>query len=167
MSRNLRPLRLAAAACLALATAPAAALAQKAVFIVRHAEKAADGSDKDIPLSDAGEARAKKLADLLASAGVTRIYSTDTVRTRATGEPLSAASKVPIRIYADNSALMAELRKEPDAVVLVVGHSNTVPGLIAALGVKQRVEIGDKDYGNLFVVVSGQSGEPTLLRLKY
>ena len=36
--------------------------------------------------------------------------------------------------------------------VLIVGHSNTVPELIARFGGKQPVVLTDQDYGTLFVV---------------
>jgi broad specificity phosphatase PhoE len=152
---------------LVLALLPAAALAQKAVFVVRHAEKAAEASDRDVPLSDEGEARARRLESLLRDAGVTSICSTDTVRTRATAEPLAHDLKATVRIYSDVAALVGEMRREPEAVVLVIGHSNTVPALIAALGVRQKIEIGDKEYDNLFLVVPRPSGEPVFLRMKY
>ena len=36
--------------------------------------------------------------------------------------------------------------------VLVVGHSNTVPDLVARFGGKQAVTLGEEDYGTVFVV---------------
>src|SRR5215813_7591388 len=77
---------------------PAVRLAQKAVFVVRHAEKASDANEPSVPLSEAGTARAARLAALLKDAGVSAIYSTDAIRTRKTAEPLAAARKREIRI---------------------------------------------------------------------
>ena len=68
------------------------AAAQRAVFVVRHAEKQSESNEPGVPLSEAGRARANKLAALLKSAGVTAIYSTDFVRTLETAEPLARAS---------------------------------------------------------------------------
>jgi hypothetical protein len=45
---------------------------------------------------------------------------------------------------------------------LIVGHSNTVPEAIKALGVATAVKIGDNDFDNLYLV----SGT-TLTRLHY
>ena len=52
-----------------------------------------------------------------------------------------------------------------DAVVLVVGHSNTLPEILGRLGVP-GVQVGDDDYGNLFVVVR-RDGKATLVTLRY
>ncbi|MGH9364333.1 MAG: SixA phosphatase family protein [Thermoanaerobaculia bacterium] len=153
-----------------------ALLAQRAVFVVRHAEKEGEGSEKGVPLSKAGVARAERLATLLKDAGVNAIYSTDTVRTRATAEPLARARKLPIKIYDPRDAkatmaadpLAASLKAdEKDGVVLVVGHSNTVPDVLAAYGNNAPVRIGPDDYGDLFLLVPQASGAPVLLRLKF
>jgi phosphohistidine phosphatase SixA len=155
---------------LLFALALAAALpapAQTAVFIVRHAEKASDSSERDVPLSEEGKARAERLAAILKDVGVTTIYATDTVRARSTAEPLARAGGRTIRIYSDVAALADDLRREPTAVALVVGHSNTVPQLLSALGVREKIEIGDREYDRLFVVSPRGSGEPVLLRLRY
>ena len=115
---------------------PCALLAQKAVFVVRHAEKASDANDASVPLSAAGTARAERLAALLKNSGVSAIYSTDTVRTRKTAEPLAAEKKLDVRIYNPTgpdgkvslTALAEKLKRENASdVVLVVGHSNRSP----------------------------------------
>ncbi|MGE5279033.1 MAG: histidine phosphatase family protein [Acidobacteriota bacterium] len=160
---------------LPLAFLPAAARAQKAVFVVRHAEKASDANDPGVPLSESGTARARRLAAMLKDAGVTAIYSTDYVRTRATAAPLAESLRLPIRIYAAKdsegrpsaTALIETLRKEPQAVALVVGHGDTVPALLSALGVSQKIELADREFDNLFLVVPRTSGGPILLRLRY
>ena len=46
--------------------------------------------------------------------------------------------------------------------VLVVGHSNTVPAVIRALGGPAMPEICDAQYANLYVLVLAP-GEPTRL----
>jgi phosphohistidine phosphatase SixA len=165
----------AALAVLLVALPPAAASAQKAVFVARHAEKASDASDAGVPLSEAGQKRAQKLAALLQDAGVTAVYSTDTVRTRATAQPLASALRLETLIYdprdsqgnVSAASLVERLGKEPQGVALVVGHSNSVPLLLSALGVPGKIEIGDQDYDNLFLVVPRGAGEPVFLRLKY
>lgn len=149
--------------------------AQRAVFVVRHAEKASDSNEPGVPLSQAGQARARKLAAVLARAGVTAIYSTDMVRTLATAEPLARALKIPVQKYVAKSAkgepnpapLVQKLRAEHGKdTVLVVGHADTVPSLLKALGCPEEIEIPAGQYDDLFVVVPTGSAA-TLLRLTY
>src|SRR5512134_2687076 len=136
----------------------AAALAPQAVVVVRHAEKI---SDEDERLTEAGRARADRLAEMLKRSGVSAIYSTDTERTIGTAKPLADALGLKIRIYDvrpvegrfDFAPFVERLREEaPDGIVLVVGHSNTVPPLLRALGCAEEVSIASGDYDDLFVV---------------
>jgi len=144
------------------------------VFVVRHAEKI---SESDQRLTDAGHERARRLAKLLGSSGIRAIYATDTERARDTAKPLSEALKIPITTYdvgkgmakgaPDATEFAAGLRKDhPNDAVLVVGHSNTLPAILKALGVKDEIEIGANEYDDVFVVVGGATGAPTLVRLK-
>jgi len=166
--------RAAALLAVALLALPAPARAQKAIFVVRHAEKI---SETDERLSDAGRARAGRLAQMLKDSGVTAIYATDTERTRGTVEPLAAALGLKVAIY-DTGATMAgkvdarpfaaKLRKEnADGVVLIAGHSNTIPDLLKALGCPDALSIASGEYDNLFVVVPKADGTATLVRLRY
>ncbi len=47
----------------------------------------------------------------------------------------------------------------------MVGHSNTLPQIINALGVSGRVAIAESDYDNLFLVL--HDPEPRLIRLHF
>ena len=152
------------------------ARAQQTILLVRHAEKATDANEASVPLSDAGSARAARLAEMLRSAGVTSVYATDTVRARKTAEPLAKAAGLEVRIYAPKDAdgksapriLLDRLEKEePRGVVLVVGHSNTVPEILAALGYTEKVEIPATQFDDLFVVTPRAGGPPSVVRLKY
>ena len=51
--------------------------------------------------------------------------------------------------------------------MVVAGHSNTVPGIVAELGAPEPAEIPETDYGNLFVVTVGAPGTAHVLRLKF
>lgn len=164
-----RALLLAAAAVLA---ATAAVSAQGAVFVVRHAERAdaAAGASpvmaSDPDLSDSGRARAASLAATLKDAGVSAIYATEYKRTQQTAEPLATALGIPVTTVPgrDMPALIEKL-KRGTGNALVVGHSNTVGAVIAALGVSEPVELGDSDYDNLFIVMPGEKA--TLVRLHF
>jgi phosphohistidine phosphatase SixA len=168
------PLRILAAAAAILVTH--SATAQRAVFVVRHAEKQTDSNDAAVPLSEAGRARAMRLAALLKNAGVTAIYSTDFVRTLETAEPLARGLKITVRKYSamgpdgkpDLAPLASRLKAEHARdIVLVVGHSNTVPPFLKALGCVENIEIPAAQYDDLFAVVPIAHGPPTLLRLTY
>jgi phosphohistidine phosphatase SixA len=164
MSGNLRraialPLLLALVLALWLAGSPVAAL--DVIFLVRHAEKAADWpASRDLdafrPLTPAGAARAEALAVRLKGEGVATIYSSRTTRTLSTGEPLAKATGRPIVADdastrpAEMASFLAALRqKHPaDRAVLIVGHANTIPELLVRLGAKpecfQRLGITGK-----------------------
>jgi broad specificity phosphatase PhoE len=152
----------------------ATAAADQIVFVVRHAERADGGQPgggmmgNDPPLSEAGTARAKRLAAMLASADVKHVFTTELQRTQQTGAPTAAAAKVqPTVVQASDAAgLLAQVRAAAGNV-LVVGHSNTVPALLKQLGVTAPDSIPDNEYDNLFVVVRPATGAPALVRLRY
>jgi broad specificity phosphatase PhoE len=159
---------LAAAAALALSTGAAPAFAQKAIVVVRHAEKADQSTDPALSLE--GMARAEGLAKALASMDVKAVYVTQYQRTALTAAPLmKAAGLKPTQVHSDATPELVErMKKEhPNDVVLTVGHSNSVPRILKLLGATETIQLGDNDYDNLFIVVPAASGPPTLLRLKY
>src|SRR5690606_29322060 len=80
------------------ALAPAPALAQTTVLVVRHAERAdAAASERDPALSAAGIERAHALAEVAADAGVTAILATQYRRTRLTAQ-LAEHLGVPVSV---------------------------------------------------------------------
>jgi broad specificity phosphatase PhoE len=132
---------------LVLLAAPAFALDD--IYIVRHAEKADFWpADRDLdafqPLSSAGLARAEARAGRLKTAGIAAVYTSRTTRTIETGAPLAHATHLAVTADdastkpAEMSAFLARLREKhaADHAVLIVGHSNTVPELLAHLGAK-------------------------------
>lgn len=146
------------------------------VIVVRHAEKAAvEGNDP--PLSEAGQERSRRLAEIAAEAGVEAIYTTQFKRTRETGQPAAERLKLtvtPIEATRENaqtyaSALAREiLTKQKGKTVLVIGHSNTAPQIAGALAGKSLPPLDDAtDFETLFVVVIPDSGPPRLIKAKY
>jgi len=150
----------------------AVADAQQAVILVRHAELAgaAMAEPKQLPLSAAGEERAKRLAYILKDSRVDAIYVTDFMRTRQTAAALARElNKEPTVLpKGDPRELVERLRKEHSGqTVLLVGHTDTIPGLLKALGHSQDIKIEPQDYSNMFVVIPKSDGAPTWLRLRY
>jgi phosphohistidine phosphatase SixA len=141
---------------------PAAACVRgRTVVLVRHAEKAAEGG-KDPSLSDRGRARAKTLAAMLASAGVTKILSTPYKRTQETVTPLSEKTSVPVEAMPPEKMRDA-IKAAPDGAVIVIAtHSNLVPGLVKDLaGAKLRGVEGDalaEDEFSRVVILSQPCG---------
>jgi broad specificity phosphatase PhoE len=146
------------------------------VIVVRHAEKAAvEGQDP--PLSEAGQKRAQRLADLAAQAGVSVIYTTQFKRTRDTARPLAERLKITpqtVEVTRENAAghpaaLADEIRaKHKGKTVLVVGHSNTAPRVAGALSGQTIPDLDDAtEFDAVFVVVIPDAGAPRLVRAKY
>jgi len=144
--------------------------AQEAIYIVRHAERVSD--DTQSLLSAEGHARAARLADILRDAGITAVFVTEYERTVQTAQPAAARlGLTPAVNKADDTpALIAKVRAlGPVARVLIAGHSDTVPKILAALGYATPVTIAKGEFDNLFVVMPGKApGEPpVVLRLRY
>lgn len=133
------------------------------VLLVRHAERAPSPMSDDPPLTDAGRARAERLATLLAAADVRAVFTTRFRRTQETAQPLADRLRLAPIVASDPEQLLAELRTRGNETVLVVGHSDTVPGVIAAFG-GPAVTIGDDAFDDLFVLVPATGA---LTRLKY
>jgi broad specificity phosphatase PhoE len=158
---------------LLLFLAPAVASAQKIVIVVRHAERADGGAGASMAgapadplLSAAGEARAAKLAGMLEESGITAIVVTEFRRTQDTARPIAAKLALTPEIVkaADTQELLSRLRtKHANDVVLVVGHSNTIPGIVKGL-TGRDVTVADSQYGDLFFVVPASG---TVSRVKY
>ena len=153
---------------LAVLIAAVPARAQEAIYIVRHAERADKSADS--LLSAEGIARAQKLGDMLRTAGITQIFTTQLRRTIDTAAPLAVAAHLtPQQVpAADLPALVARVTApSPRDRVLIVGHSNTVPAVLHQLHVGEAVTIADSEYDNLFVVMPREEGPPVLLGLRY
>lgn len=158
-------------------------------LIVRHAEKL-DGSS-NTNLSTEGLNRAASLVDAARDSGVSAIYSTNYCRTAQTAQPLASTMNLPINVQGRNSsndrlssclpdisvtlnnlAIQIDTTQELTGhilsenagdVILVVGHSNTVPGIVEQLGanslcpeyfplVNNECRIPEDEFYHLFVV---------------
>jgi len=140
----------------------------KTVILLRHADvnSSAGPAPDTWPLNAAGKARAKVLAQVLGAAGVTAVFASPASRTQQTAAPLLAAPGLPLRVRPALGFEPEVLSADAGDVVVVVGHSNTVPALVAALGAPFP---GPPVTGHddLFVVTVVGPGQARAVRLKY
>jgi len=151
--------------------------AQQVIFLVRHGETVAPKGTDLRPLSEAGQRRAVFLAKLLKDSGINAIYTSDLERAVKTAEPLAESLRIEPKPLSqlnvsfkpnDIEDFVNRLRSEHrQDVVLVVGHSNSVPALLKGLGYPAEVKIPETEFDNLFVLIPGNDGPPKLLRLRY
>ena len=134
------------------AAAAQPAIAADTVYVMRHLQKA-EGTDP--PLSAEGAANAEALAARLANSGVKAIFATPTARAMQTGEPLAKALGLAVTPYDPRDpAALVKAASRMNGAVLIVGHSNTVPDIVARFG-GTPVALGEQDYGTVFVVKPG------------
>ncbi len=144
------------------------------VIFVRHAEKASSPAD-DPGLSDAGKQRAAELARPLVDAdviaGVDAIYSTSFRRTEETVQLVADALNLPIMSYdAKNTETIIDqiVREHKGEIILVVGHSDTVPAMIGNMGASKNVPaIDENEYDNIYIVSVPWFGKTKTIRLRY
>lgn len=147
------------AALAALIAVPA--FAQPTVYVMRHLEKA-EGNDP--ALSPLGARNAARLPAVLGATPPTTIYVSTTRRALETALPLAASLRLAPKTYdpRDTAALIARVRAE-SGTVLIVGHSNTVPEIVAALGGTRPADIPETQFGDIWRV--DRDGTTTHIRI--
>jgi phosphohistidine phosphatase SixA len=140
------------------------------VLFVRHA-------DVDVPppignadpsLNEKGVIRANELARVVEAANVTTIFTSNLKRTKETAAQLAARLHLaqPPSVVPDLDEFAAGARAGSfGPVVLVVGHTDTVPPMIDAL-VSTQPNVTIQGFDNL-LVVSLAAEESQLVRLRY
>uniref|UniRef100_Q029W0 Phosphoglycerate mutase n=1 Tax=Solibacter usitatus (strain Ellin6076) TaxID=234267 RepID=Q029W0_SOLUE len=148
----LRSISLIIALCFAVSAAPAV------VLVVRHAEKETAPAD-DPALTAVGKQRAVELARVVQawSAGgapVQALFATEFKRTQQTLQPLSAATGLTVSTVRakDTAAVVRAIMEVEGGIVVVAGHSNTVPEIIHALGGPAGIVIEDSDFDWLYAL---------------
>ena len=146
------------------------------VLVLRHAEKAqVEGNDP--PLSEAGMRRAQELVRVAEDAGVTAIYTTQYKRALDTAAPLASRlgiTAAAVEITRENAAAYTAtlarqiLARHAGQTIMVLGHSNTVPSLVEALGGRRPPAIDDAtEFDRFYVVIIRRPGEVRTLSLRY
>ena len=133
-------------------------------YIVRHAEKetasagAVMSTPDNPPLSAAGRVRAIELRETLKNKGIQYIFSTNTIRTISTAQPLEELQGgTKIEIYNTKDSLdhfIDKLKAIQKGNVLIIGHSNTVDDIVNKLTgeIKVPKDLPDSEYDNLYIV---------------
>ena len=135
------------------------------IYLVRHAEKlSAKDTGSDPQLTACGQQRARYLADYFATIPLQAIYSTDYQRTKQTASPTANSKHLAIQLYDPRQlTALAETLRDNDYPVLVVGHSNTTPQLVALLqnptaSTAAISNIDEQDFAQIYQVTIGETG---------
>ena len=141
------------------------------IYLVRHCEKAKDGTN-DPDLTPEGRARAAHLASVLEYAGLDQVVTTQYKRTRQTGEAVQQkiAGITLAQVAADSleNWLTETVSRHPGEQFLSVGHQNTVPQLLNKLAGKlQYQNIADNEFGRLYIAVTQGGKHTEILELQY
>jgi len=144
------------------------------IIFVRHAEQTSH-EETDPSLNDAGKQRVaeltRQLVDADVVAGVDAIYSTPFKRSLETVQPIADALDLPINSYdaADTETVLETiLKNHKGKIILVVGHSNTVPVLIANLGASKNVPpIAQSEFDNIYIISIPWFGKTKTIRLRF
>lgn len=133
------------------------------VFVLRHLEKADDGT-RDPSLNSLGKKNARTLAELPMIKEASHSFYTPYKRTYETLEFIDTEKSVYDPKQTDK--LVHKIKEQHcGETVLVVGHSNTVPTIIKALGGSFNITyagqtlssepvimLNERDYGSVFRV---------------
>jgi phosphohistidine phosphatase SixA len=150
----------------------AASAAPAVVLLVRHAEKEAAPAD-DPALTVGGKRRAAELALVVqawAAGGVPvhALFATELRRTQQTLQPVAAATGVAVSVVSakDTAALVKRILAVEGGIVVVAGHSNTVPEIVRALGGPAGIVIEDSEFDRLFALTQ-PGGRARVVVLRY
>ena len=127
------------------------------IILIRHAEKA--NNTADTPISQAGQARAENLVNVLKDTGLSAIFVSQFQRTAQTAQPLADHLGLALleRAITNSQQYAQDLAHEiltdyKGRIVLVVGHTNTTEDLITELGAPAIDPIAEDAYDNLYLV---------------
>ena len=145
------------------------------MIVFRHAPKVSvrDGADrKDPPLNKRGLIIAEAFSDLADIYDISAIYSTNLKRTKDTVKPLAAKASLMINTsispfdYA--SQLEDILTNHSHKTIVIVGHSNTVPGFINFLLPEENMlDLAEDAYSDLFIVKYYSPSKVELIKLTH
>ncbi len=133
---------------------PAVSAQKKTIILVRHAEKV-ETDDLDPDLNDAGKQRAERLVQKIEKYRPGAVYSTDLKRTRETAGPIAAKRHKPVEIYDPKKPqeLIDKVMNSKTKRFVIVGHSNTIPGLANLLLKKELFKsLDESEYATIWLI---------------
>ena len=124
-------------------------------YLIRHAEKVrTNKSDRNPALNEKGIIRALNWKDYFIDKDISKIYSTNYKRTLETVKPIEEAIGLTAILYSPSSIDYKNfISSNKGEIVLVVGHSNTIPDFVNEL-INDQVytQIDDLNNSNLYIV---------------
>ena len=122
--------------------------AQPSLYVMRHLQR---GTGDDPALTEEGRRNAEALIEFFASDPPSAIFVSDTRRARQTAERLAAHLGLAVTRYrALDAAGVAGRAAQQGGTVLIVGHSNTVPAIVEALGGTAPPMLDDAAFGDVW-----------------
>lgn len=120
------------------------------VYVMRHLER---DTGKDPSLNAIGTKHAEDLAAWFRRERPKAIFVTPFKRAQETAAPLARRLRITPVIYdpAKPEAMLAQAKASKGSV-LIVGHSNTVPKIVEALGGPAGPDLADTDYGRIWII---------------
>ena len=143
------------------------AIAQDAIYLIRHGEKELSADDPALTIE--GRKRAADWAKMLGKVGLDAVITSNALRTRETGGIIASeldleASALPTN---DVAGMVDTLEFDhEDETVLVIGHAETIPRILQMLGMLESITIDQSEFDNLFIVKRPTSEEPVFIHLK-
>ena len=124
-------------------------------YLIRHAEKVrTNKSNSDPKLNEKGVLRALNWKSYFIDKDISKIYSTNYKRTLETVKPIQKAIGLNTILYSPSSIDYKKfISSNKGEIVLVVGHSNTIPDFVNEL-INDQVysQIDDLNNSNLYIV---------------
>lgn len=140
------------------------------ILLVRHAEK--ESGIENPGLTEAGLARADRIAELVLPLDIQEVFMTDLRRTIFTARPLAMQHNLPVSTYTPEQydrVVDKIFNKRAGTNVIIYGHSNTTPELTNLLSGNTNLgNIPEDEYDNLYIVTSkGKGAESVVYKFKF
>jgi len=133
-----------------LLSVPTFADASRQIFLSRHMEKTSSGQDP--ALSPCGVAQAQAFAAQLKDTELPWLMHTPYLRTKQTAQAFLQTGRQLVSYDPRQvDLLITEINNKPGNL-LVIGHSNTIPALVAKLTGQTVAPLTEQDYGRIYVL---------------